>query len=153
MKRVLIVGVGGAGKTTLARPLAAHLEAAEVPLDSIAWKDAKRQDDARVVAELERRLAADRWVVDGTLIGLLGDHVAPFADTIVWVDTPLRVAALRTLRRGLGWLPAAVFNGVGGVLVRRRAARLLAANEGRATCVRLRTTADADRWLASALAP
>ena len=153
MNRVLIVGVGGAGKTTIAEPLAAHLGTDVVPLDSIAWKDAKRVDDVDVAAELERRLRVDRWVVDGTLIGLLGEHVAPRADTIVWVDTPVAIAAFRTLRRGIGWIPAATYNGLAGPLVRRRARQLLAAYEGRATCVRLRTTGQADAWLASALTP
>ena len=153
MKRVLIIGVGGAGKTTIARPLASHLGAVEVPLDSIAWRDAKRLDDAEVVAELERRLVADRWVVDGTLMGLLGEHVAPHADTIVWVDTRLSVAAARTLRRGVGWLPASTYNGAAGPLVRRRAARLLREHADHATCVRLRTPSAAARWLAEALTP
>jgi adenylate kinase family enzyme len=149
VNRVLVLGVGGAGKTTLARPLADHLGCDLVALDQIAWRDARRLDDAEVVRDLQPRLVADRWVVDGTLMDLLGEHVAPHADHIVWVDTPLRVAASRLVRRGRRFWPAAAHVAVAGPLVRRRAARLLRANEGRAVCTRLRTSAAADAWLST----
>ena len=151
MNRVLVIGVGGAGKTTLAQPLADHLGCELIALDGIAWKDARRVDDAEVVRELEPRLAADRWVLDGTLMDLLDEHVAPHADTIVWVDTPLRVAATRLVRRGRQFYAAAAHVALAGQLVRRRAARLVAHHRPHAECIRLRTPSDADDWLATAL--
>jgi cytidylate kinase len=152
VKRVLVLGVGGAGKTTIARPLADALRAELVALDQIAWREAKRVDDVEVVAELERRLAAERWVVDGTLMDLLDEHVAPHADHILWVDPPLRVAVRRLVRRGRRFLPAAAHVASAGPLVRRRAARLLAHHRDHATCERVRTAVEADAWLAAAVA-
>jgi adenylate kinase family enzyme len=151
VKRVLVIGVGGAGKTTIATPLAEHVGGELVALDRIAWKDARRVDDADVVRALGPRLAAERWVVDGTLMDLLDEHVAPLADHVVWVDTPLRVAAHRLVRRGRPFYPAALHVTFAGPLVRRRAARLLEDHRPHAACVRLRTPADANGWLAAAM--
>jgi adenylate kinase family enzyme len=151
VNRVLVIGVGGAGKTTLARPLADHLGCELVALDRIAWKDSRRVGDADAARELQPLLAAERWVVDGTLIDLLREQVAPHADEIVWVDTPLPVAVGRLLRRGPRFLPAAAHVAFAGPLVRRRAERLLQHFEQFARCTRLRNRAEAEAWLAASL--
>ncbi|GAA0508398.1 hypothetical protein Ade02nite_61770 [Paractinoplanes deccanensis] len=107
MRRVLVVGGPGTGKTTLARRLSATLDVPHHDLDRIAYEptapDAPFWQWTRVPAE--RRLVAAQilpatagWVADGLYAG----WTAPLrdaADTVVWLDLPAFVAVPRVLRR------------------------------------------------------
>jgi hypothetical protein len=54
---------------------------------------------ARVLAAMEN--APDGWVIDGSYDSKLGDTVMAAADTIVWLDLPLKVTFPRLWRRTL----------------------------------------------------
>jgi adenylate kinase family enzyme len=105
MQRVSLVGVSGAGKTTVGRNLAASLGVPFVELDAIFhqpdWAELPRHDfRERVCAAL----AAPGWVVDGNY-SAVRDLVWDQADTVVWLDLPRRLVMrrviLRTLRRAI----------------------------------------------------
>jgi adenylate kinase family enzyme len=103
MQRVSLVGVSGAGKTTVGRKLAASLGVPFVELDAIFhqpdWVELPR-DDFR--EQVSAALAAPGWVVDGNY-SAVRDLVWDQADTVVWLDLPRRLVMrrviLRTLRR------------------------------------------------------
>lgn len=96
-----VVGSSGAGKTTLARGLAARLGVPHVELDALFhlpdWGERPTSEFRALVLDA---LAGDGWVVDGNYRGRLGDLPA-MADTIVWLDYPRRVAMARVIRRTL----------------------------------------------------
>lgn len=98
----IIASASGNGKTTLGRELARRLGAPFVELDGLVhgpgWTQ-RPNDELRAVVEpiLER----ERWVVDGTYRSKLGDLVLRNADTVVWLDLPLRVWLPRLVRRTL----------------------------------------------------
>jgi adenylate kinase family enzyme len=101
VKRVAIIAsASGNGKTTLARELARRLDAPVVELDALVhgpgWTETP---DEELRALVEPVLAGERWVVDGTYRSKLGDLVLESADTVVWLDLPLRVWLPRLLRR------------------------------------------------------
>ena len=48
---------------------------------------------------LEPLLASDGWVVDGSYERKLGDLVLAAADTVIWLDLPIRVWLPRLVRR------------------------------------------------------
>jgi adenylate kinase family enzyme len=50
-------------------------------------------------AKVEEALAGDRWVTDATYRNKLKGLVQERADTIVWLDLPLRIVLWRLLRR------------------------------------------------------
>jgi len=104
LKRIVIVGKCGAGKTTLAAQLADRLNLTNVELDAINWQPnwvslPKREMRERVEEALP---AAGHWIADGNYIRVVRDIVWGRADTLIWLDYSLRVAFLRVLQRSIG---------------------------------------------------
>lgn len=101
MQRVLVIGSGGSGKTTLARRLGARLGLAVVHLDALYWRagwvEPPREVWRERVAELARREA---WVMDGNYSGTLEQRLAA-CDTVVFLDLPRTLCLWRVLKRGL----------------------------------------------------
>jgi adenylate kinase family enzyme len=101
VRRVAVISsASGNGKTTLGRKLAAGLGVPFVELDSLVhgpnWVETP-DDELRVL--VEPIVAGEGWVIDGVYRGKLGTLVLDAADTIVWLDLPLRVWLPRLLRR------------------------------------------------------
>jgi adenylate kinase family enzyme len=99
MKRICIVGVSGAGKTTLGKVLAERFGLFFIDSDSLYW-EADWQPAAQAVLQ-ERVLAATSaaaWVFDGNFLSLRR-FVWQRTDTIVWLDFSLSVVMGRVSRR------------------------------------------------------
>jgi adenylate kinase family enzyme len=100
-QRVVVVGVTGAGKTTFARALAARLNCPQNEMDAINllpnWVERPVADFREQIA---LALAGDCWVVDGNY-SKVRDIAWGWADTVIWLDYPLRLILWRLLRRTL----------------------------------------------------
>jgi adenylate kinase family enzyme len=101
VRRVAIIAsASGNGKTTLGRALARRLEVPFVELDALVhgpgWVETP---DAELRGIVEPIVASDGWVIDGTYQRKLGTLVLAAADTIVWLDQPIRVWLPRLYRR------------------------------------------------------
>lgn len=102
MRRVVIVGNSGAGKTTLSTELARVLQTEHVELDAIFhqsnWTPLPT-DEFR-----ERAAAAlppgGAWVCDGNY-SAVRDMIWNRADTIVWLDLPRRVIVPQIVARSV----------------------------------------------------
>lgn len=101
MKRLVVVGITGSGKTTLARALADRFGYSHIELDALHW-DPNWTPAPREVfrARVAEALRAENWVADGNYSGVR-DLVWGAADTLIWLDYPLRVTLSRLLRRTL----------------------------------------------------
>jgi adenylate kinase family enzyme len=101
MQRIVIVGPGGAGKSTLARRLGERLGLPVVHLDAHYWRPGwvKTPPDQweRRVREL---VSAERWIIDGNYGATLAPRFAA-ADTIVFLDFPRLLCIRRLLWRAL----------------------------------------------------
>ena len=103
MRRIAIVGNGAGGKTTLARALSERLRAPHHEVDAAVFRaDWTRAPTSEVMRTLDAWLADDAWVIDG--LGPLAcvERRLEAADTIVWIDLPLRTHLARALRRRHG---------------------------------------------------
>jgi adenylate kinase family enzyme len=101
MRRVVVVGVTGAGKTTLAAALARALGVPHIEIDAIQWREnwTKAPLD-EILAALAQRTAGLGWVADGNY-SKLRPTLWPPADTIVWLDYGLLRCLWRVLWRTL----------------------------------------------------
>lgn len=102
MRRVNVKGTSGSGKSTFGRELAERLGVPFVELDALHhgpnWSEPTDEEfRARVLEAMEA--APDGWVIDGNYEVKLGDTVIAAADTIVWLDLPLRLKTARLLQR------------------------------------------------------
>ena len=102
MRRVAIIGsASGNGKTTLGRALAPRLGVRFVELDALVhgpgWVETPDDELRALVDPIVR--SDEGWVIDGTYRGKLGTLVLDHADTVVWLDLPIRVWLPRLLRR------------------------------------------------------
>ena len=101
MRRVAVIAsASGNGKTTLGRELARRLELPFVEVDSLVhgpnWVETP---DDELRALMQPIVDSDGWVIDGTYRRKLGDLVLARADTVVWLDLPIRVWLPRLVRR------------------------------------------------------
>jgi adenylate kinase family enzyme len=101
VKRVAIIAsASGSGKTTVGRELARRLGVPYHELDALhhgpSWTEATLEE---LRARVEPLVAEESWVIDGSYRGKLGDLVLAAAETVVWLDLPMRVWLPRLLRR------------------------------------------------------
>lgn len=167
MRRVAILSsASGNGKTTVGRALAAKLGVPFHELDALHhgpnWTEATPEELRARVGPI---VASEAWVIDGAYRGKIGDLVLEAADTVVWLDLPLRVWLPRLLRRTVVRMATReeLWNGnreefrnllhprnsvvVYALRGYRRRRRNYAADLARFPLVRLRTQAEVDRFL------
>jgi adenylate kinase family enzyme len=99
MRRVVILGSGGAGKSTLARQLGERLGLPVIHLDrehwQAGWVEPPRAEWAARVVELAGR---DRWVMDGNYGGTIEVRLRG-CDTAIFLDMPRWLCLWRVMQR------------------------------------------------------
>lgn len=99
MKRVLVIGSGGAGKSTFAIQLAQHTGLPLIHLDAEFWKSGwvetpKDEWEAKV----EKLVSQERWIMDGNFGGTMERRIAA-CDTLIFLDTSRWVCLWRVITR------------------------------------------------------
>ncbi|MFF5085491.1 topology modulation protein [Actinoplanes sp. NPDC000266] len=122
MKRVVIVGAGGAGKTVLARQLGAILDLPVTHLDALRYDRAWRTVAEETYRAAQRNLvSADRWLIEGNSLASLPIRAAR-ADTIIVLDQHPLVCLAGILHRRLryrgGQHPDGVFDRITPEVIR-----------------------------------
>jgi adenylate kinase family enzyme len=162
----MVIGSGGAGKSTFARCLAELTGLPLVHLDALYWRPGwQPTTDANWDRVVEELVARDSWILDGNYGRTLPRRVAA-SDTIIFLDLPRLVCMWRLLRRRLQYrrqrrpeLPTGCEEKLSWEFLywvwtyptRRRPGilRQLAAVRDQKRVVILRTRGDVDRFLAT----
>ena len=99
MKRVMLIGCCGAGKSTLGRSLSARTGLELIYLDQHYWRPAYQtplpEEWAAQVAALAKQ---ESWILDGNYTGTMDLRLAR-ADTIIFLDRSRWLCLYRILRR------------------------------------------------------
>lgn len=99
MKKVLLIGSGGAGKSTFSQKLARKTGLPLHHLDGLYWQPNWTQPDTAQWEKKVLELAAqDEWIMDGNFGGTLALRT-PYADTIILFDLPNWLCLWNVLKR------------------------------------------------------
>lgn len=101
MKRILVLGSSGSGKSTFARQLGKQLDLEVIHLDSHYWEpDWTNTSAEQWEQKLARLLAKERWIMDGNYPATLSQRLA-YADTVIFLDLHRIVCLWRCIGRYL----------------------------------------------------
>ena len=98
-RRVLVIGAGGAGKSTFARELGAITGLPVVHLDRMYWRAGwiePPKEEFR--AALALVVATPAWILDGNYSGSIDQRIDA-CDAIVWLDLPRVVCLAGVIER------------------------------------------------------
>ena len=86
MERIVIIGCGGAGKSTLARQLGEKLDIPVVHLDKLFWRPGWVQVSREEFDKLHREaLAREKWILDGNFDRTMEERIQR-SDTVIYLD-------------------------------------------------------------------
>jgi len=98
-RRILVIGAGGAGKSTFARRLGGALGIEVVHLDALYWKPGWVEPSKEEWAHtIERVLERDAWIMDGNYSGSLAPRIDA-CDVAIFLDLPRTTCIWRVLQR------------------------------------------------------
>lgn len=99
MRRILVIGPCGAGKSTFATALSQRLGLPLFHMDQLNWRPGWiESSDAELRTRLSTVTAQEAWIIDGTYGGTL-DARLPRADTVLYLDYPISLCIRRLLTR------------------------------------------------------
>src|SRR5437773_11076868 len=99
MKRVLVIGPGGAGKSTFARRLAERTGLPLIHLDRLYWRRGwQPTPEEEWRAKVQEIARGETWIMDGNYGGTL-DLRLEACDTVVFLDVSRIVCLWRVLKR------------------------------------------------------
>jgi adenylate kinase family enzyme len=99
MKKILVIGSSGSGKSTFARRLGEILDLPVIHLDSLFWSSGwieTPKDEWRT--KVAEALQGDSWIIDGNYSATM-DLRLPVCDTVIFLETPRIICVYRILKR------------------------------------------------------
>jgi adenylate kinase family enzyme len=100
MKKILIIGSSGAGKSTFARRLHRAIGLPLIHLDRLYWKPnwVETTDKSEWKRTIENALRGDAWILDGNYSGTLEMRLEK-CDAVIFLDLPRLLCIYRILKR------------------------------------------------------
>lgn len=101
MKKIIVIGTTGSGKSTVAKALSGKLGFPYIQLDAIFWKpNWNTSSDDEFFDKIQKATDISNWVLDGNY-GRSNHLTWKYADTVVWVDFPFWLTFYQSLTRTL----------------------------------------------------
>lgn len=102
MKKILVIGSSGAGKSTFSRRLHSATNLKLIHLDKLYWKPnwVETIDKAEWRKTLTEVLKGDEWIIDGNYSSTLAMRLE-FCDTAILLDLPHYICAWRVFKRSV----------------------------------------------------
>ena len=98
--RIVVLGVTGSGKSTLAKKLSEIYGYKYIELDNLFWKaDWEMSSDDEFAGKVEQAVTDESWVVDGNYSRVGAPIIWSKADTLIWLDYPIRINYWRLWKR------------------------------------------------------
>jgi adenylate kinase family enzyme len=99
MKKILVLGAPGSGKSFCASELGKKLNIPVYPLDFYYYKpNWKVVDSAEFAAKQREIMRHEKWIIDGNSVRMLSERLT-HADTVIFLDIPKFFCILRILWR------------------------------------------------------
>lgn len=105
MKKILIIGSSGAGKSTFARRLGKAIGLEVIHLDKLFWNPnwvETPKDEWQT--KVEETLQGESWIVDGNYSGTMETRIKA-CDTVIFLEMPRIVCVYRILKRVVFYQP------------------------------------------------
>ena len=100
-----MIGPVGSGKSTVAGEIAAHLGLPIIDLDEIYWRSGSAPTEEAWRQLHDVLLTGPKWVIAGDYRATARARFTA-ADTVIWLDLPVALCAMRAIRRHLLGHPA-----------------------------------------------
>jgi adenylate kinase family enzyme len=116
MKRAVIIGNSGGGKSTLARRLSSAWRSPHVEIDALLWQPGWQLTSADIYnTEHARLIAEENWIIDGLgRFDSIPERLSRATD-IVLVDMPLWIHFWLAAERQIKWSAGAIENPPAGL--------------------------------------
>jgi len=99
VRRILIIGSGGTGKSVCARRLGDILNLPVFHLDCYFWQpNWQKTPHDEWLDSLTTLLHKPKWIIDGNYSSTMSLRFK-FADTVIYLDYPTRIALIRAFKR------------------------------------------------------
>ncbi|OOQ92957.1 DNA topology modulation protein [Bacillus cereus] len=99
MKKIILIGSGGSGKSTLVKQLGNKLKIQVYHLDALFWKPnwvgVPREEQRTVQNDL---IKEEKWIIDGNYGGTMDIRINA-ADTIIFLDIHRTICVYRAFKR------------------------------------------------------
>jgi adenylate kinase family enzyme len=98
--KIIIIGIAGAGKSTLARRLADSLNLPVLHLDTLWHATDYSAEAERLFREKQQTFinSHEHWLIDGNYSGSLDERL-PYVDKIIWLKMSRFKAIFRVMKR------------------------------------------------------
>ena len=91
MKKIIVIGCPGSGKSTFSRRLAEMTNIPVYHLDMMYWNEDKTTVNKNIFLErLGAVLQKDEWIIDGNYISTMEQRILA-CDTVIFLDYPLEI--------------------------------------------------------------
>ena len=99
MDKIIVIGCGGAGKSTFSRKLSNKLDIPVYHLDKLFWNKGWIETPQKEFnKKIKVVISKDKWIIDGNYIKTI-DIRAKDADTIIFINMPTYICLYRIFKR------------------------------------------------------